>query len=189
MTQPSGRIQVGEMFMGMMHNGARHGLKLPSELFLVFRTFAEIEGLLRWLYIDFDVIGHCKGFAEAEITAAKQPARVVKTAAQEAAQYAGIARRLPHEVEDLIKTMTAGRFSIDFGRQGFDFLIGELNRSTNRIAVGLVIASLIIGSSFMLLADKGPSMWGMTIIGLAVFATGCSLGLMLIYLVVKSGKY
>jgi ubiquinone biosynthesis protein len=189
MTQPSGRIQVGEMFMGMMYNGARHGLKLPSELFLVFRTFAEIEGLLRWLYIDFDVIGHCKAFAEAEIAAAKQPARLVKTAAQEAGQWAGIARRLPHEVEELVKTMTTGRFSIDFGRQGFDFLIGELNRSTNRIAVGLVIASLIIGSSFMLLADKGPSMWGMTVIGLAVFATGCSLGLALIYLVVKSGKY
>src|ERR1700757_323858 len=188
MTQPSGRIQVGEMFMGMMNNGARHGLKLPSELFLVFRTFAEIEGLLRWLYIDFDVIGHCKGFAEAEITAAKQPARLVKAAALEAAQWGGIARRLPHEVEDLIKTMTAGRFSIDFGRQGFDYLVGELNRSTNRIAVGLVIASLIVGSSFMLLADKRPSMWGMTVIWLAVFAAGCTLGLTLIYLVVKSGK-
>ena len=29
----------------------------------------------------------------------------------------------------------------------------------------------------------------MTIIGLTVFAVGCSLGLILIWLVVKSGKY
>ena len=85
--------------------------------------------------------------------------------------------------------MTTGRFSIDLGRQGFDFLVGELNRSSNRIAVGLVIAALIVGSSFLLLADKGPLMWGMTIIGLTVFAVGCSLGLILIWLVVKSGKY
>ncbi len=187
--QPRGRIQVGEMFMGMMHNGTRHGLKLPSELFLVFRTIAEIEGLLRWLYIDFDVIAQCKAFAEAQQSAAMQPSRLANAAASEAAQWAGIARRLPREVEDLIKTMTTGRFSIDFGRQGFDFVVGELNRSSNRIAVGLVIAALIVGSSFMLLADKGPSMWGMTIIGLAVFAAGCSLGLMLIWLVVRSGKY
>ena len=75
------------------------------------------------------------------------------------------------------------------GRGGDRYLVGELNRSSNRIAVALVIASLIVGSSFMLLADKGPSMWGMTVIGLAVFAVGCSLGLTLIYLVVKSGKY
>jgi ubiquinone biosynthesis protein len=104
-------------------------------------------------------------------------------------QWVGVAGRLPREVEELVKTMTTGRFSIDFGRQGFDFLVGELDRSSNRIAVGLVIAALIVGSSLMLLADKGPLMWGMSAIGLTVFAIGCILGLMLIWRVVKSGKY
>ncbi|MGH6813338.1 MAG: PAS domain-containing protein [Methylocella sp.] len=62
-------------------------------------------------------------------------------------------------------------------------------RSSDRnVAVGLVIAALIVGSSFLLF-HKGPLMWGMTIVGLTVFAVGCSLGLILIWLVVKSGKY
>ena len=65
---------------------------------------------------------------------------------------------------------------------------GELNWSNNRIAVRLVIAALIVGSSFLLLANEGPLTWGMTIIGFTVFAVGCSLGLILIWLVVKSGK-
>jgi len=187
--QPHGRVQVGELFMGMIYNGARHGLKLPSELFLVFRTFAAIEGLLRWLYLEFDVIDQCRIFAEEQLAAARQPRRLAQAASDEMQQWASIVGRLPREVEELVKTMTTGRFSIDFGRQGFDFLVGELDRSSNRIAVGLVIAALIVGSSFMLLADKGPLMWGMTIMGLTVFAVGCILGLTLIWLVVKSGKY
>ncbi|MGH6850507.1 MAG: PAS domain-containing protein, partial [Methylocella sp.] len=66
----------------------------------------------------------------------------------------------------------------------------KLGRSSDRnIAVGLVLAALIVGSSFLLLADKGPLTPGMTIIGLTVFAVCCSLGLILIWLVVKSGKY
>jgi len=65
---------------------------------------------------------------------------------------------------------------------------GELNRSNNRIAARLVIAALIVGSSFLLLANEGPLRWGTTIIGLTVFAVGCSLGLILIWLEVKSGK-
>jgi PAS domain S-box-containing protein len=65
---------------------------------------------------------------------------------------------------------------------------GELNRSNNRIAVRLVIAALIVGSSFLLLANEGPLTWGTTIIGLTFFAVGCSLGLILIWLEVKSGK-
>lgn len=188
-TQPRGRIQVGEMFMGMMQNGARHGLKLPSELFLVFRTFAEMEGLLRWLYIDFDVIDYCKSFADVKIAAAKQPSHLFQAAATEVSELTSVARRLPRELETLIKTMTTGRFTIDFGRQGFDVVLGELHRSSNRIAVGLVIAALIIGSSFMLLSERGPLVWGMQVIGLAGFAVGCSLGLALIWLVVRSGKY
>ncbi len=189
LSQPRGRVQVGEMFAGMMQNGARQGLKLPRELFLVFRTIAEIEGLLRWLYIDFDVIDACKLFAEQQISAARQPPHLIAAAGAEVQQWAGVARRLPREVEDLVKTMTTGRFTIDFGRQGFDHLVGELDRSSNRIAVALVIAALIIGSSFMLLADKGPLVWGMTSIGLGVFAVGSTLGLALIWLVVRSGKY
>ena len=51
--------------------------------------------------------------------------------------------------------------------------------SDRNIAVGSLIAVLIIGSSFL---------WG-TIIGLTVFVACCSLGLILIWLVVKSGKY
>ena len=187
--QPHERVQVGEMFIGMIYNSAKHDLKLPSELFLVFRTIAEIEGVLRWLCVEFDVIDQCKAFAEEQLAAARQPRRIAQAAGDEVRQWAGVAQRLPREVEELVKTMTTGRFSIDLGRQGFDFVVGELNRSSNRIAVGLVIAALIIGSSFLLLADKGPVMWGMTIIGLAVFAVGCSLGLILIWLVVKSGKY
>jgi PAS domain S-box-containing protein len=72
--------------------------------------------------------------------------------------------------------------------QAVDIGEDELTRFNNRIAVRLVIAALIVGSSFLLLSDKGPLMWRMTIIGLAVLAVGCSLGAILIWLVVKSGK-
>src|SRR4029077_1048700 len=72
--------------------------------------------------------------------------------------------------------------------QAVDIGEDEMTRFNNRIAVRLVIAALIVGSSFLLLADKGPLMWGMTIIALTVLSVGCSLGLILIWLVVKSGK-
>ena len=62
-----------------------------------------------------------------------------------------------------------------------EFERGELIRSSDRnIAVGSVIAALILGSSFW---------WGMTAIGLSVFVACWSLGLMLIWLVIKSGRY
>jgi hypothetical protein len=57
---------------------------------------------------------------------------------------------------------------------------GELIRSSDRnIAFAASIAALIIGSL----------LWGINPVGLALFVACCSLGLLLIWLVVKSGKY
>ena len=80
MNQPFERIQVGEMFLQMIQNGARHGLKLPGELFLLFRTLAEVEGLLRLFCLEFNVIAHCQAFAAEQQTEARQPARMVQAA-------------------------------------------------------------------------------------------------------------
>jgi hypothetical protein len=57
---------------------------------------------------------------------------------------------------------------------------GELIRSSDRnIAFATAIAVLIIGSL----------LWGITPVGLTLFIACCGLGLILIWLVVKSGKY
>src|ERR1700724_811434 len=48
---------------------------------------------------------------------------------------------------------------------------GKLLQSSDpNIAFGLVIAALIVGSSFLFFANKGPLTWGTTIIGLTPFA-------------------
>jgi len=67
------------------------------------------------------------------------------------------------------KAAQASGQAVDIGEDAW-------TRFNNRIAVHLVIAALIVGSSFLLLA-------GMTIIALTVLAVGCSLGLILIWFV------
>jgi PAS domain S-box-containing protein len=62
-----------------------------------------------------------------------------------------------------------------------EFETSKLIRTSDRnIAAGTAIAVMIIGSSFF---------WGPNIIALSVFAVCCTLGLLLIWLVLKSGKY
>ena len=75
----------------------------------------------------------------------------------------------------------ASRLEVDSGED-------ELTRFNNRIAIRVVIAALIVGSGLLLLEEKGPLVWGVPIIGLTFFALSCSLGVLLISLVVKSDK-
>lgn len=189
MNQPYERTRLGDMFLQMVQNGARHGLRLPRELFLLFRTFAEIEGLLRLLHPGFNIVATCRTFSEEQAAAARAPAQLVAATREGLEQWAGTARRLPGEVEALVKKMTADRLSIDFVHRGLEFLIGELDRSSNRIAVGLIVAALIIGSSLIILAGTGPTLWGLPVFGLAGFTIAFILGVLLVLLVLRSGKY
>ena len=64
----------------------------------------------------------------------------------------------------------------------------ELTRLNNRIAVRVVIGALIVGSGLLLLREEARLMWGVPIIGLTFLALGCSLGLILFLLMVKSDE-
>lgn len=189
MNQPYARMRLGDLFLQMVQNGTRHGLKLPPELFLLFRTFAQVESLLRLLHPGFDVVAHCRAFSEEQAAAARAPAQLVAATREGLEQWTSTAWRLPGEVEELVKKMTADRLSIDFVHRGLEFLIGEMDRSSNRIVVGLIVAALIIGSSLIILAGTGPTLWGLPVFGLVGFTTAFILGVLLVLLVLRSGKY
>jgi len=55
----------------------------------------------------------------------------------------------------------------------------ELTRLNNRIAVRVVIGAMIFGSGLLFLREEARQMWGAQILGLAVFALGCGVGLYL----------
>jgi ubiquinone biosynthesis protein len=189
MNQPYERIRVADMFLQMVQNGARHGLRLPPELFLLFRTLAQIEGLLRHLHPGFNVIAECREFAAGQEAEARAPKAVAAAAGKEVQGLVETAWRLPGEIEDLVQKLATDRFSVDFVHRGLETLIGEMDRSSNRVAMSLIIASLIVGSSLIILAGTGPAVAGLPLFGLVTFAVGALLGLVLVSLVFRSGKY
>jgi ubiquinone biosynthesis protein len=63
-----------------------------------------------------------------------------------------------------------------------------LDRSSNRIAFALIIASIIVGSSFIIQLEKGPLLWGYPFLGIVGYILATILGFWLIIAILKSGK-
>jgi PAS domain S-box-containing protein len=87
----------------------------------------------------------------------------------------------PKEIVGYWTNVTERKHAEERAAQASTFDIGEdeLTRLNNRIAVHVVIGSLIIGSGLLFLREEARQMWGVPILGLTVFALGCSLGLYL----------
>jgi ubiquinone biosynthesis protein len=67
-------------------------------------------------------------------------------------------------------------------------LIFGVERSSNRISFALIIAALIIGSSLIMMARSGPSLFDLPLLGLLGYAFAGFLGIWLLVWIRRSGR-
>ncbi|RAP43417.1 MAG: hypothetical protein BZ135_09350, partial [Methanosphaera sp. rholeuAM6] len=51
----------------------------------------------------------------------------------------------------------------------------------NQLSISLIVAALLVGSSIAILADKGPKVWDISVIGFVGFVLSAVIGIYLIY--------
>ena len=72
---------------------------------------------------------------------------------------------------------------------GLENLIDEIDRSSNRISLGLVISALIIGSSLIIMTGRGPMFMGFPLLGFIGFSLAGFLGFFLAIVIIRSKKF
>jgi len=72
--------------------------------------------------------------------------------------------------------------------KGLEPLIREIDRSSNRVSVSLLVAALIVGSSMIITVEKGYMLFNLPLLGLMGFLFAGILGVYLIISILKSGK-
>ncbi|HHT9159619.1 MAG TPA: ubiquinone biosynthesis protein UbiB, partial [Candidatus Brocadiaceae bacterium] len=99
-----------------------------------------------------------------------------------------ILKIIPKDAYEIIKKIKMGTLKIEFEHQGLSKLITEMDKSSNRLSFSLVIAALIIGSSLIIIANKGPLIYGFPVLGILGFIFAGILGLWLAVGILRSGR-
>jgi ubiquinone biosynthesis protein len=60
---------------------------------------------------------------------------------------------------------------IEFEHKGLEPVLKKVDQTINRLVFSLVLASLVIGSSVVILSDIPPKIYGLPLIGIAGFLT------------------
>ena len=105
-----------------------------------------------------------------------------------AQSYGGMIKRLPWDIKELINRLNQDKFRIDLRHQGFERLIVDLDKASNRISFSLLTAALVVGSSLIMQTDKGPLLFGFPILGLIGYSIAALLGLWLALAILRSGR-
>ncbi|NOQ41499.1 MAG: ubiquinone biosynthesis protein UbiB [Desulfuromusa sp.] len=181
-------LKVGKLLIDFVEILTEYQIKFPSNLMLLSRALFVMEGIGRQLDPNFNMVAQLKPFAEQIIKDRYSPTSIAKDAARTLQSYQALGKSLPRDVKEFINRINRNKFKIDVEHRGFERLINDLDKSTNRISFSMIIAALIVGSSLIMQVDKGPMLFGFPILGLLGYSVAGFLGLGLAIAILRSGR-
>lgn len=158
-----------------------HHLALPSDLALLIKVFVTLEGLGRSLDPEFHMAAEALPLLRQALHERYQPRALAQRGWQAVRQVAGLLGGLPRDLARLLRTARKGRIQVQIDVTDLRAVADQLDRAAQRIAVGLVVASLVIGSSIVMTVGGGPQLFGLPAFGLLGFVGAGVGGLWLLW--------
>ena len=181
-------LKIGKLLIDFIDILTEYKIKFPSSLMMLSRALFAMEGLGKQLDPDFNMVEQLKPFAEQIIATRYSPTNMAKDAAKTLQSYQALGKSLPKDIKEFINRINRNKFKIDLEHRGFERLINDIDKSTNRISFSLIISALIVGSSLIMQTDKGPMLFGFPILGLLGYSVAGFLGLGLAIAILRSGR-
>jgi ubiquinone biosynthesis protein len=180
---PLERLKLGRMLSDFVAVLLNHGIRCPADLMLLVRCLVTLEGVGRDLDPSFNLATELAPFMERVVSERYNPRRMIERVTDETRLLAGLARDVPRYVARSLEKLSKDELKVQFEHTGLDRLITEVDRSSNRVVIGVVMSSLIISSSLVIRAGYAP-LW----FSIPIFILSSFLGIWLIYGVFRSGR-
>ncbi len=157
---------------------------------LLARALVTSEGVGRQLDPEFNMAETARPLVERVLRERLSPGALAQRAGELAHDAAEVVQTLPRGVLEIIEKLRNDRFQIQFVHRNLEHFVHEMDRSSNRLSLAILVAALIVGSSLIFQAKSaGPAMFGYPALGITGFLAAGLLGLWLVVLILRSGRF
>jgi ubiquinone biosynthesis protein len=147
---PLEKMNVGRMLSDFVAIMANHGIRCPGSLMLLIRALVTLEGVGRQLDPDFNLATHLQPFVERLVRQRFQPSHMAGRMWDESRRMMELLHEMPIYLNRTMKKFSENDLRIQLEHRNLDHFILEMERSSNRLAVGLVVSALIVASALIL---------------------------------------
>ncbi|RMG87660.1 MAG: hypothetical protein D6708_12595 [Candidatus Dadabacteria bacterium] len=187
--RPLKDLRIGHLLREASEIALRHRVRVPPDLILLARSILTVEGLARTLDPDFVVLDEAVPFARKLLVRRLDPRYQARVAFRTARDLRDLVRAVPGQITRILQKLLEGKLAVDFVHQGYEPVLHEMDRSTNRLSFALIVSALIIGSSLIVLAGRGPLLWDFPVFGILGFLVAGFLGFGLAIAILRTGKF
>jgi len=168
-----------------------HSIMLPVDLTLLFKALISLEGLGHQYDPEFRLSERVKPFLDRATRERYQPAGAARRAQETLSDFFGLLTSMPHDLARLVKDARHGRMRVDLDLKRLDSFGHRLHSAINRATIGIMTASLVVGSSIVMTVSEGPTLFGvplLTFFGLVGYLIAFVNSLWIIFSIWRSGR-
>ena len=137
------------------------------------------------------MIERAKPFLDRAMLERYQPAEAARRAQATLSDFFGLVTSMPRDLARLVKDARHGRMRVDLDLKRLDSFGHRLHSAINRATIGIMTASLVIGSSIVMTVAEGPTLFGvplLTFFGLLGYLIAFVNSLWIILSIWRSGR-
>lgn len=172
-------LQIGRMLLDVNQRAGTHGLKSPSDLTLLGKTLLNLDTVARSLAPNLDVNAVIRDqmvtLMRQRMLRSMSPGRVLSTML-EAKQFA---ERLPGRVNKVLDALASNELKLKIEVIDEGAIIDGLQKVANRVALGLVMAALIVAAALIMQVPTTFRLLGYPGLAMILFVIAAGAGAML----------
>ena len=181
-------IKMSMLIREIIEIAKRNNIQLPIDFVMISKSALIIEGVVSKVSPDMDILDFVIPYVESKN----------KYYFRESFNYDNImislysflkrSSELPDKYAELAENLNEGRVKVKIESTEFKDTMKEVNKMTNRVVFGVVVSGMIIGSSYILSANVGPKIKGVSIIGITGYVISGIFALYLLISILRSGN-
>ncbi|QDE31083.1 MULTISPECIES: AarF/ABC1/UbiB kinase family protein [Shewanella] len=182
-------FHLSMMLTELMSLLREHGLSLPPDIIILIKALIALEGVALQLDPDFNMVTEAKPLLRQLMLERNAPDAMAKRGWQAIVDTTELITGLPQDLQQLLRSARSGRFQLHVDVTRLKTFGNQLDRAASRVAVGNVVAAMIIGSSIVMTVDGGPTLFGLPLFGILGFMGAVVGGIWLLFSIWSSGRW
>ena len=166
-------------------------LKMPSDLVLVFKAIAMLEGISLQLDPDLNVFSEVEPYVRDVLLELQSPVTWVKDLGEQMRESAEALVLLPKQLQRMLEQIEAGEGNLSMTMKGFDEPTRRISQAANRLVLAILAAAFVIGPAMLIRALAEIAIeWraGAILLIFAGFGMSMFLTLLLVFSIWRSGR-
>ena len=178
-------INLGKILLDSTAVAARHGLSLPTELMMFFKSVVTIESVARLISPEFDFLSYSLDYAQEVIRAKYVPGKAVHDITTIGRESASLIYFLPRQIRQSLRKLNSPQFSVKIRIAQIEDLKRSIETSSNIVFLGLIIGSLIMSASLILVFQNPHARTGLPLASGISYLAAVFLGVIAFYNYIK----